>query len=57
MFANMLECGDVMGVFAGHDHVNDYIATLYNIALGYGRASGGKKLLTEIKHQAVVSSY
>ena len=22
--------------------VNDYIATLYNIALGYGRASGGK---------------
>lgn len=42
MFANMLECGDVMGVFAGHDHVNDYIATLYNIALGYGRASGGK---------------
>jgi hypothetical protein len=20
MFANMLECGDVMGVFAGHDH-------------------------------------
>lgn len=56
MFANMLECGDVMGVFAGHDHVNDYIATLYNIALGYGRASGGK-ILTEIKHQAVVSSY
>lgn len=23
MFTNMLECGDVMGMFAGHDHVND----------------------------------
>lgn len=42
MFTRMLECGDVMGVFAGHDHVNDYVATYYNIALGYGRASGGK---------------
>lgn len=42
LFTNMLECGDVMGIFAGHDHVNDYIATLYDIAMGYGRASGGK---------------
>lgn len=42
MFVKMLECGDVMGTFVGHDHVNDYIATLYDIALAYGRASGGK---------------
>ncbi len=42
MFVNMLECGDVMGMFAGHDHVNDYIATLYNVAFAYGRASGGR---------------
>lgn len=42
MFVQMLECGDVMGTFAGHDHVNDYIACLYDIALGYGRASGGR---------------
>ncbi len=41
LFVNMLECGDVMGTFVGHDHINDYIACLYNIALGYGRASGG----------------
>lgn len=41
IFANMVECGDVMGIFVGHDHVNDYIAMLHNIALGYGRASGG----------------
>lgn len=42
MFTNMLECGDVMGMFAGHDHINDYIATLYDVAMAYGRASGGK---------------
>lgn len=41
MFANILECGDIMGMFVGHDHVNDYIATLYNVALAYGRGSGG----------------
>ena len=41
MFAAMVECGDVMGTFVGHDHVNDYIGCLYGIALAYGRASGG----------------
>jgi 3',5'-cyclic AMP phosphodiesterase CpdA len=41
MFLAMLECGDVMGTFVGHDHVNDYIATWQGIALAYGRASGG----------------
>ena len=41
MFLAMRECGDVMGTFAGHDHINDYIATFHSIALGYGRASGG----------------
>lgn len=37
MFAAMLECGDVMGTFTGHDHINDYIGVHYNIALAYGR--------------------
>lgn len=39
MFAAMLESGDVMGTFAGHDHYNDYIVTYYDVALAYGRAS------------------
>ena len=39
MFAAMLECGDVMGTFVGHDHYNDYIVNYYDIALVYGRAS------------------
>lgn len=37
MFAAMLESGDVMGTFAGHDHINDYIGVQYGIALAYGR--------------------
>lgn len=37
MFAAMLESGDVMGTFVGHDHINDYIGVQYGIALAYGR--------------------
>ena len=37
MFSAMLESGDVMGTFVGHDHINDYIGVYYNIALAYGR--------------------
>jgi predicted MPP superfamily phosphohydrolase len=47
MFTAMLECGDVMGTFVGHDHVNDYIAYLHGIALAYGRFSGGKTTYSE----------
>lgn len=39
MFAAMLECGDVMGTFVGHDHYNDFVINYYNIALAYGRAT------------------
>jgi 3',5'-cyclic AMP phosphodiesterase CpdA len=39
MFTAMLECGDVMGTFVGHDHINDYIGTYHNIALAYGRVT------------------
>lgn len=39
MFAAMLEGGDVMGTFVGHDHINDYITVYHNIALAYGRVS------------------
>lgn len=37
MFAAMLESGDVLGTFVGHDHINDYIGVQYGIALAYGR--------------------
>jgi hypothetical protein len=40
MFLKMVEMQDIMGCFVGHDHVNDYIGSYYNIALGYGRKTG-----------------
>lgn len=40
MFFAMTEMKDVMGVFVGHDHDNDYIGQHYGIALAYGRCSG-----------------
>lgn len=48
MFAAMLECGDVMGTFVGHDHINDYIAYLHGIALAYGRFTGGNTTYCEL---------
>ncbi|CAM4104830.1 metallophosphoesterase family protein [Paenibacillus alkaliterrae] len=39
-FSAMVEMGDVIGTFAGHDHVNDYCGTLHGIKLCYGRATG-----------------
>ncbi|MGV8139684.1 MAG: metallophosphoesterase family protein [Mangrovibacterium sp.] len=40
LYTAMLECKDVMAIFAGHDHNNNYIGCLHNICLGYGQASG-----------------
>jgi len=40
LFAAMVDMGDVIGTFAGHDHVNDYCGELYGIRLCYGRATG-----------------
>ena len=42
MFLSMLEQGDVMGTFVGHDHINNYIFNCYGIALAYGQFSGSK---------------
>lgn len=40
LFCKMLECGDVMAVFCGHDHDNDCSVGYYGIMLAYGRYSG-----------------
>jgi hypothetical protein len=39
-FAALVEAGDVMGVFVGHDHVNDFEGGLCGVTLAYGRQSG-----------------
>lgn len=40
LFTAFFERGDIEGVFVGHDHSNDYIASYKRIALGYGRKTG-----------------
>jgi len=40
LFGAMVEMGDVMGTFVGHDHNNDYCGTLHGIRLCYGRVTG-----------------
>lgn len=40
LFASMLEMKDVMGVFVGHDHANNYIGIHQDIALAFGQVSG-----------------
>ncbi len=39
MFVSMLEMGDVMATFVGHDHLNDFIGCLDGVALAYGRVT------------------
>lgn len=41
LFSAMRAKGDVIGVFSGHDHDNDYITQWKGIALAYGRNSAG----------------
>ena len=40
LFSALLSQGHTQGIFAGHDHLNDYCADLHGIALCYGRAGG-----------------
>lgn len=40
LFTAMIERGDILGIFVGHDHVNDYAALYKGIALVYGRKTG-----------------
>lgn len=47
LFASMRIRGDVMGIFCGHDHDNDYSVMYHDILLAYGRFSGGN---TEYNH-------
>lgn len=40
LFTALLEEGHTRGLFVGHDHLNDFMGSLYGVVLGYGRASG-----------------
>jgi len=48
LFAAMLNAGDVMGLFVGHDHNNNYITEYKGLSLGYGAFSGGKTVYFDL---------
>ncbi len=54
MFASIKEMGDIMGVFCGHDHDNDYAVSYFNVLLAHGRFSGGNTEYNHLKRGARV---
>ncbi len=54
MFAAMLEQGDVIGTFVGHDHINDYLVDYYGVGLAYGCFSGSSNTYQRVKNGARV---
>jgi hypothetical protein len=46
LFAAMHDAGDVIGVFCGHNHYNNYIGVFEEIVLAYGRWSGDDQATT-----------
>lgn len=54
MFTAMKESGDVMGVFVGHDHDNDYSVLWHGILLAYGRYTGGNTVYNHLPNGARV---
>lgn len=40
LLASIIDMEDVMGIFVGHDHNNDYIGIEHDIALAFGRVTG-----------------
>lgn len=52
LFSAMKEQGDIMGIFVGHDHDNDYAVNWHDILLAYGRFSGGPTEYTHLPNGA-----
>lgn len=48
LFLSFVEMGNVIGVFTGHDHNDDYVGQLAGICLGYGRKTGYASAYHEI---------
>lgn len=52
MFASMKEMGDMLGVFVGHDHDDDYAVFWKGILLAYGRYTGGDTVYNNLTNGA-----
>lgn len=69
LFSSFIEKRDVIGVFVGHDHNNDYMVDLDgNIVLAYGRKTGypsaynetlsrGVRIINLYENEAIFDSY
>lgn len=57
MFASFLEMKDVMGVFAGHDHDNDFIGIDKGVALAYGRVTGAEAYGDLVRGARIIELY
>lgn len=54
MFAAMKQSGDILGVFVGHDHDNDFVVNWKGILLAYGRYTGGNTVYNDLENGARV---
>lgn len=54
MFTSMKEMGDILGVFVGHDHDDDYAVFWKGILLAYGRYTGGNTVYNNLSNGARV---
>ena len=50
----MKEQGDIMGIFVGHDHDDDYAVCWYDVLLAYGRYTGGNTVYNHLPNGARV---
>jgi Predicted phosphohydrolases len=48
MFTAMLEAGDIMACFVGHDHNNNYAVLWHQILLCYGQFTGGDTVYNDL---------
>ena len=54
MFAAMKQQKDIVAMFVGHDHDNDYVVAWKGILLGYGRYTGGNTVYNDLPNGARV---
>jgi hypothetical protein len=50
----MKEMRDILGIFVGHDHDNDYAVDWKGILLAYGRYTGGNTVYNNLANGARV---
>ena len=54
MYTAMSECGNIMAIFNGHDHDNDYVTKVGDIYMCYGRYTGGDTTYNHLSNGARV---